>query len=61
MRPIGLIDHGHSCPIYGEGTVGTGASAKLVDGRAVARVGDRITCGVMIETGDPPIVSREVV
>lgn len=53
MRPIGFIGHGYSCPIHGEGTVKTGASATRVDGRAVARVSDRITCGAMIETGNP--------
>ena len=51
MRPIVLVGHRHSCPLHGEGTVQTGASATFVDGRAVARVGDRISCGAVIETG----------
>lgn len=51
MKPIVLVGHRHSCPIHGEGTVETGASAASVDGRAIARVGDRISCGAVIETG----------
>ncbi|MBK4995138.1 hypothetical protein IAE39_003312 [Pseudomonas sp. S37] len=51
MKPIVLVGHRHSCPIHGEGTVETGASTTFVGGRAVARVGDRISCGAVIETG----------
>ena len=51
MKPVVLVGHRHSCPIHGEGTVETGASATFVGGRAVARVGDRISCGAVIETG----------
>ncbi|MNE82405.1 PAAR motif protein [compost metagenome] len=51
MKPIVLVGHRHSCPIHGVGTVKTGASATFVDDRAVARVGDRISCGAVIETG----------
>lgn len=51
MKPIVLVGHRHSCPLHGEGIVETGASATFVDGRAVARVGDCISCGAVIETG----------
>ncbi|MFJ2985961.1 MULTISPECIES: PAAR domain-containing protein [unclassified Pseudomonas] len=51
MKPIVLVGHRHHCPTHGEGTVETGSSATLIDGRAVARVGDRISCGAVIETG----------
>lgn len=51
MRPIVLIGHRHDCPIHGLGTVVTGASATFVDGKAVARVSDQISCGALIETG----------
>ncbi|WP_411563463.1 PAAR domain-containing protein [Pseudomonas shirazensis] len=51
MKPIVLVGHRHSCPIHGKGTVTTGSDATLVDGRPVARVGDKISCGAVIETG----------
>lgn len=51
MKPIVLVGHAHDCPLHGAGTVETGASATFVDGRAVARVGDRISCGAVIESG----------
>lgn len=51
MKPIVLVGHRHSCPIHSEGTVTTGSDATLVDGRPVARVGDKISCGAVIETG----------
>lgn len=53
MKPSVLIGHGYGCPIHGEGTVETGASASLVDGRTMARVGGRIMRGAIIKTGDP--------
>ncbi|MFK0311010.1 PAAR domain-containing protein [Pseudomonas sp. NPDC090233] len=51
MKPIVLVGHRHYCPIHGEGTVETGSGATRIDDRAVARVGDRISCGAVIETG----------
>ena len=51
MKPIVLVGHRHSCPIHGEGTVTTGSDANVADGRPVARVGDKISCGTVIETG----------
>ncbi|WP_281212057.1 PAAR domain-containing protein [Pseudomonas fulva] len=51
MRSIVLLGHAHDCPLHGAGTVETGASATFVNGKAVARVGDRISCGAIIETG----------
>ncbi|WP_236186210.1 PAAR domain-containing protein [Pseudomonas protegens] len=53
MKPIVLVGHQHSCPIHGTGTVVSGASSAEVDGRAVARIGDRISCGAIIQTGSP--------
>ena len=53
MKPIVLVGHQHSCPIHGSGTVVSGASEALVDGRAIARIGDRISCGAVILTGSP--------
>ncbi|MBD1553206.1 PAAR domain-containing protein [Pseudomonas typographi] len=51
MKPIVLVGHLHACPIHGNGTVETGACSAAVGGRAIARVGDRTSCGALIETG----------
>ncbi|MDG3714358.1 PAAR domain-containing protein [Pseudomonas aeruginosa] len=53
MKPIVLVGHQHSCPIHGTGTVVSGASQAKVNGRAVARIGDQISCGAVILTGSP--------
>ncbi|HCD6632278.1 PAAR domain-containing protein [Pseudomonas aeruginosa] len=53
MKPIVLVGHQHSCPIHGTGTVVSGASQAQVNGRAVARIGDQISCGAVILTGSP--------
>lgn len=53
MKPIVLVGHQHSCPIHGNGTVVSGASEAQIDGRAVARIGDRVSCGAIIQTGSP--------
>ncbi|WP_025807402.1 PAAR domain-containing protein [Pseudomonas chlororaphis] len=53
MKPIVLVGHQHNCPIHGSGTVVSGAREAHVSGRAVARVGDQISCGAVILTGSP--------
>ena len=53
MKPIVLVGHKHICPIHGKGEVVSGNSGTLVDGRAVACVGDSISCGAVIQTGSP--------
>ncbi|WP_330996475.1 PAAR domain-containing protein [Burkholderia cepacia] len=53
MRPVVLVGHRHSCPIHGDGTVVSGAESAAINGRAIARVGDRISCGAEIQTGSP--------
>ena len=53
MKPVVLVGHRHICPLHGEGTVTSGAASAAIDGRAVARVGDRTSCGAVIETGSP--------
>ncbi|WP_081951613.1 PAAR domain-containing protein [Pseudomonas cremoricolorata] len=58
MKPIVLVGHAHSCPILGVGTVETGDSATLVDGKPGARAGDRISCTVWdIEHYKPRLLS----
>ncbi|WP_321919059.1 PAAR domain-containing protein [Paraburkholderia tropica] len=39
------------CPLHGPGTVTTGAAEASINGRAIARVTDRISCGATIITG----------
>ncbi|QWA31428.1 PAAR domain-containing protein [Pseudomonas sp. RC3H12] len=45
-------DHRHLCPLHGEGTVISGADSATVNGRAIARIGDELSCSAVIETGD---------
>lgn len=56
MKPVVLVGHRHSCPIHGPGTVVSGAPSTNIDGRAVARVGDQISCGAVIQTGSANFV-----
>lgn len=51
MIPIALVGHAHACPIHGPGTIVSGASTAAINGRAIARVGDRISCGALIVSG----------
>ncbi|MGO4332499.1 PAAR domain-containing protein [Cupriavidus sp. 2TAF22] len=51
MQPVVLVGHRHSCPIHGPGTVISGAAKANVGGRAIARVGDKISCGAVIVSG----------
>jgi len=51
MRPVALLGHRHSCPLHGLGTITTGTTDVTVNGRAVARIGDRTSCGAVIVTG----------
>ncbi|MDH0649322.1 PAAR domain-containing protein [Pseudomonas sp. GD03858] len=51
MRPVVLVGHQHDCPVHGKGTVETGSPTYQFNGRAVARVGDRISCGALIVSG----------
>ncbi|AZD86919.1 hypothetical protein C4K14_4097 [Pseudomonas chlororaphis subsp. aureofaciens] len=53
MKPIVLVGHQHSCPIHGSNTVVSGASEALVNGRAIARIGDQTSCGAIILSGSP--------
>ncbi|WP_420995074.1 PAAR domain-containing protein [Cupriavidus sp. 30B13] len=51
MQPIVLVGHRHFCPIHGAGTVISGATNANVGDRAIARVGDKISCGAVIVSG----------
>ena len=56
MKPIVLVGHAHECPMHGKGTVTTGASGFTSNGRAVARVGDKTSCGATIISGSSGFV-----
>jgi len=51
MNPVVLVGHRHDCPIHGIGIVETGSADYTFNGKAVARVGDRISCGAVITGG----------
>lgn len=51
MKPVILVGHTHECPIHGPGTVTTGAANYLFNGKPVARVDDKTSCGALITTG----------
>ncbi|MBP5077877.1 PAAR domain-containing protein [Pseudomonas chlororaphis] len=53
MKPVVLVGHSHDCPIHGAGTVVSGATSASINGKAVARVGDGISCGAVIQTSSP--------
>ena len=50
MNPVVLVGHQHNCPLHGVNQVESGATYTF-NGRPVARVGDRTTCGAVIESG----------
>ncbi|MFG0633036.1 PAAR domain-containing protein [Pseudomonas sp. xss_2] len=51
MKPVALVGHRHDCPIHGPGVVETGSASYRFNGKAVARVGDRTSCGALIVSG----------
>lgn len=51
MRPVTLVGNRHDCPLHGAGVVETGSAGYTFNGKPVARVGDRISCGALIVSG----------
>jgi len=51
MKPVILVGHRHVCPLHGSNQVESGSSAYTFNGKPVARVGDRTTCGAVIISG----------
>ena len=37
-----------TCPIHGDGKIATGDDSLIVDGKAVARLGDKTSCGAKL-------------
>lgn len=51
MPAVVLVGHDHACPSCGPVTVTSGSGSFTVNGRAVARVGDTLSCGAVISSG----------
>ncbi|MCI0912699.1 PAAR domain-containing protein [Pseudomonas sp. NPDC089743] len=51
MNPVVLVDHRHDCPKHRIGVVKTGSADYAFNGKAVARVGGRISSGEVITDG----------
>jgi len=51
MNPVVLVGHQRNCPLHGVNQVESGSATYTFNGRPVARVGDRTTCGAVIESG----------
>ena len=56
MKPRGLFGPAPGGPSAGKGTVVSGANAFTSNGRAVARVGDKTSCGATIVSGSAGLV-----
>ena len=52
MRTVARVGDKHICPRHGTNVIIEGGSGK-VDGRAIARVGDKCACGGIIVEGEP--------
>lgn len=52
MKVIARIGDKHICPRHGTNSIIEGGSS-LIDGRAIARLGDKCACGGVIVEGDP--------
>ncbi|RJL07995.1 PAAR domain-containing protein [Paracoccus siganidrum] len=52
MRVIARVGDKHICPRHGTNAIVEGGSGKI-DGRAIARMGDKCACGGVIVEGDP--------
>lgn len=50
MRPIARLGDTHACPLHGTNAIIQGGTA-MVDGRLIARVGDKCACGAVIISG----------
>lgn len=49
MLPVARVGDKHVCPIHGPNVIVSGGTGK-VDGRPVARLGDKTACGALITT-----------
>ena len=47
-----------SCPIHGSGTIASGDTTMIVDGKPVARHGDKTSCGALLIAGQQNTVDN---
>lgn len=53
MSAVVLVGHAHNCPRCGPAVVVSGAGNFRINNRAVARIGDTLSCGAIIISGSP--------
>ncbi|MGH1331706.1 MAG: PAAR domain-containing protein [Paracoccaceae bacterium] len=51
MKPVARLGDTHACPIHGANSIISGSSISTCDGKPVATVGDKTSCGAVILTG----------
>lgn len=51
MKPVARFGDAHICPRHGTNMIVTGSSSSTCDGKPVAIVGGKTTCGAVIITG----------
>lgn len=51
MKPVARLGDLHVCPKHGRGEIVTASGKTFCDGRPVALVGDKISCGAVIVDG----------
>ncbi|MDY7552566.1 hypothetical protein EKA85_26780 [Pseudomonas veronii] len=59
MPAVVLVGHDHACPTCGPVTVASGSGSFTVNGRAVARAGDTLSCGAVIISGSPSMIIND--
>lgn len=47
-----------SCPLHGSGTIASGDSTMIVDGKAAARHGDKTSCGALLIAGQQTTIDK---
>lgn len=47
-----------SCPIHGNGTIASGDSTMIVDGKPAARHGDKTACGAVLIAGQQTTIDK---
>jgi uncharacterized Zn-binding protein involved in type VI secretion len=47
-KPIACLGHKVSCPVHGDTTITSGDQTLIVDGKPVARHGDKTSCGATL-------------
>lgn len=50
MKPVARLGDLHVCPMHGTNTIVSGGT-NIADGRPVARLGDKCSCGATITQG----------